>query len=161
MAGAAHTLQGFCCGLRRRLRRLGENGPGVCPAQVPSIRRSRRICGHIDKTLFARNIGAIDSNEEDMIFVVDPELGALGKIDVQTERSDGAFQGVVNFKSFNGFKRAGAICMRPDGIINYSRFNEIHAVRVENGMVYEAMEPSRSMRQRRLFGLDGKTADIT
>jgi hypothetical protein len=89
------------------------------------------------KPLFARNIGSIDSNEEDAIFVVDPELGALGKIDVQT----GLFQGVVNFKSFNEFKGAGAICMRQDGIISYSRFNRIHAVRIDNGMVCEVMDP--------------------
>jgi len=36
------------------------------------------------KPLFARNISSIDSNEEDAIFVVEPELGALGKIDVRT-----------------------------------------------------------------------------
>jgi len=36
------------------------------------------------KPLFATNISSIDSNEEDAIFVVEPELGALGKIDVRT-----------------------------------------------------------------------------
>ncbi|MGF6696746.1 hypothetical protein OKW38_001357 [Paraburkholderia sp. MM5496-R1] len=88
------------------------------------------------KPLFAKNITSIDSNEEDAIFVVDPELGALGKIDVRT----GFFQGVVNFRNFNEFKGAGAIFMRPDGIINYSRFNRIYAIGIENGMVYEVMD---------------------
>jgi hypothetical protein len=106
----------------------------------PTPRRSEGAGGFVVtsiKPLFARNIRSIDSNEEDTIFVVDPELGALGKIDVRT----GLFEGVVNFQSFNEFKGVGAICMQPDGVINYSRLNRIHAVRVENGIVCEVMEP--------------------
>jgi hypothetical protein len=101
------------------------------------------------KPLFAKNISAIDSNEEDALFVVDPELGALVKIDVRT----GLFQGVVNFRSFNEFKRSAAICMRPDGVINYSRLNRIHAVRIENGMVYDAMDPITIDEAKNIVGL--------
>jgi hypothetical protein len=109
------------------------------------------------KPLFAKKISSIDSNEEDAIFVVDPELGALVKIDVRT----GFFQGVVNFRNFNEFKRSGAICMRPDGVINYSRFNRIHSVRIEKEWSMTPWTPSRSMRQRTLLGCIGKMVDIT
>jgi Transglutaminase-like superfamily len=89
------------------------------------------------RPLFAKNIGSIDSNEEDAIFVVDPELGALGKIDVRT----GFFQGVVNFRSVDEFKGAGAVCMRQDGIINYSRRNRVYTVSIENGVAHDVMPP--------------------
>lgn len=88
------------------------------------------------KPLFARHIVSIDSNEEDALFVVDPELGALGKIDIRT----GFFHGIVNFRSFNAFKGTAALCLRPDGIVNYSRSNRIYAVGIENGMVRDAMD---------------------
>ena len=101
------------------------------------------------KPLFAKNIGSIDSNEADAIFAVDPQLGALGKIDVRT----GFFQGVVNFRSFHEFKGAGAICMRPGGVINYSRVNTIYAVGIENGMACDAMEPITIDEAKDIVGL--------
>ncbi|MFM0150990.1 hypothetical protein, partial [Paraburkholderia sp. RL18-085-BIA-A] len=86
------------------------------------------------RPLFAKNISSIDSNEEDAIFVVDPELGGLGRIDVRT----GLFQCLLNFKHFNEFERAAALCMRPDGTIHYCRSNLIHTVSIENGSVHAA-----------------------
>ncbi|MFP3566337.1 transglutaminase-like domain-containing protein [Paraburkholderia sp. SIMBA_030] len=88
------------------------------------------------KPLFARHIVSVDSNEEEALFVVDPDLGALGKIDVRT----GFFYGIVNFRSVNAFKGSAALCMRPDGIVNYSRSNRIYAVGIEDGTVRDAMD---------------------
>ena len=114
------------------------------------------------RPLFAKNISSIDSNEEDAIFVVDPELGGLGRIDVRT----GLFQCLLNFKHFNEFERAAALCMRPDGTIHYCRSNLIHTVSIENGSVHAATGPITIDAAQSIVGLcwkDGRyyVADVT
>ena len=74
--------------------------------------------------LFAKNISSIDSNEEDAIFVVDPDLGGLGRIDVRT----GLFQCLLNFKHFNEFERAAALPTSNSSRGNFCRHAAIISV---------------------------------
>lgn len=113
------------------------------------------------RPLFSKNISSIDSNEENAIFVLDTELGWLGRIDVRT----GLFRGLVNFNHFNEFKGAAAICMRPDGTIHYCRSNRIHTISIENGSVHAATSPITIDAAQSIVGLcwkDGRyyVADV-
>jgi Transglutaminase-like superfamily len=106
------------------------------------------------KPLFVKRVCAMDSSGDDMLYVVDPNLGALGKIDART----GLVQGLVNFEHFSEFKGVRAFSMGADGTTHLCRSNRIHTVSIRDGVVTPAGDPFTIDAAHHIVGLCSRGA---